>query len=144
MNKNKRIDNPRIKTVKSFGTKAQVENVSMRSMQELFFSAKRVEMGNFVNIMFLIFVTEKEHNFQTDENIALLQLKRNKKPKLSELTQAFFFYLLSLLSKYFAAKKKCGISATLIDVSFVAVVWSLHPTLSIPRWKESALCDETK
>ena len=91
MNKNKRIDNPRIKTVKSFGTKAQVENVSMRSMQELFFSAKRVEMGNFVNIMFLIFVTEKEHNFQTDENIALLQLKRNKKPKLSELTQAFFF-----------------------------------------------------
>ena len=29
-------------------------------------------------------------------------------------------------------------------VSFAAVVWSLHPTLSIPHWKENALCDETK
>ena len=27
-----------------------------------------------------IFATEKEHNFQTDENIALLHLKRKKKP----------------------------------------------------------------
>ena len=27
-----------------------------------------------------IFATEKEHNFQTDENIALLNLKRKKKP----------------------------------------------------------------
>ena len=35
-----------------------------------------------------IFATEKEHNFQTDENIALLHLKRKKK-NLSELTQVF-------------------------------------------------------
>ena len=27
-----------------------------------------------------IFATEKEHNFQTDENIAFLHLKRKKKP----------------------------------------------------------------
>ena len=42
-------------------------------MQELFFSARRLEMGHVMNVMFN-FVIEKEHNFQTDENIALLHL----------------------------------------------------------------------
>ena len=32
------------------------------------------------------FITEKEHDFQTDENIALLYLERKKKLNLSELT----------------------------------------------------------
>ena len=35
-------------------------------------------MGHYVPNVF-IFVTEKEHNSQTDENIALLHLKRKKK-----------------------------------------------------------------
>ena len=57
-----------------------------------------------------IFATEKEHNFQTDENIALLHLKRKKK-NLSELTQVF-----------------CGLFSPL-----AAVVSSRHTTPSIPR-----------
>ena len=72
-------------------------------MQELFFSARRLEMRHVMNLMFN-FVTEKEHNFQTDENIGLLHLNwERKKPNLSELTQVFFD-LFSLLSKYFKAK----------------------------------------
>ena len=43
----------------------------MRSMQKLFFSAWQVEMGHSV---FLIF-----HNFQKNENIALLHFNRKKK-----------------------------------------------------------------
>ena len=54
-----------------------------------------------------IFVTEKEHYFQMDENIALLHLQRKKeKPNLSELAKVFCG-LLSLLSQYFQAKTKC-------------------------------------
>ena len=48
----------------------------MRSMQELFFGWAgwdgTLRLPN-------VFVTEKEHNFQTDENIELLHLKRKKK-----------------------------------------------------------------
>ena len=87
-------------------------------------------------------MTEKEDNFQLDENIAFLHLKRNKKPNLSELTQVFCG-LLSLMSKYFEAKIEC-IGATLADVSFAAAVWSRHTTPSIHRRRESALRDETK
>ena len=48
-----------------------------------------------------IFMTEKENNFQTDQNIALLHLKSKEKSLiLSKLTQVFFV-LLSLLSKHF-------------------------------------------
>ena len=48
-------------------------------MQELFLSVRRVEMVHFVYQKF--FITEKEHNFRTDENIALLHpnMKRKKK-----------------------------------------------------------------
>ena len=59
-----------------------------------------VEMGHCVPNVF-IFVTEKEHNFQRNKNIASFQLKRKgKKPNLSVLTQAFCG-LLSLLSEDF-------------------------------------------
>ena len=50
-------------------------------------------MEHFVYLIFSIFVTEKDHNFQKNENIALL------KPSLSELTQVFC-RLFSFLSKY--------------------------------------------
>ena len=42
-----------------------------------------------------IFATEKEHNFQTDENIALLHLKRKKKTCLSS-HRYFVVYFLPL------------------------------------------------
>ena len=71
-------------------------------MQELFFSARRLEMGHVMNLMFN-FVTEKEHNFQTDENIALLHLNWERK-NLNYLSWQVFFDLFSLLSKYFKAK----------------------------------------
>ena len=54
-------------------------------------------MGHFVPNVF-IFVTGKEHNFQTNENITLLHLKKKKKKtNLSELTQVVCD-LFSLLS----------------------------------------------
>ena len=56
-------------------------------------------MGHCVPNVF-IFVTEKEHNSQTRENIALLHLRERKKPNLSEIIQVFCG-LLSMLSKYF-------------------------------------------
>ena len=48
-------------------------NIGVRSMKELIFSAGRVEMEcfHFCN-------KKKEHNFQTDENIALFLFKRKK------------------------------------------------------------------
>ena len=57
-------------------------------------------MGHCVPNVF-IFVIEKEHIFQKNENMALLHPKRKtkKKPNLSELTQVFCG-LLSLLPKY--------------------------------------------
>ena len=70
------------------------------------------------------------NNFQKNENIANLQLKRKKKPNLSKLTQ-LFCGLLSLLSKYFWAKIKC-ISTTLTVVSFAATVWPHHTMPYIP------------
>ena len=45
----------------------------------------------------LISVTEKKHNFQNNENIALLHLKIKKRQILSELAQVFCG-LLSLMS----------------------------------------------
>ena len=43
-----------------------------------------------------------------------------------------------------ASKQKIEcIGAALTVVSFAAVVWSRHTTPSIPRWRESALRDET-
>ena len=44
------------------------------------------------------FVTEKEQNFESDENIALPRPKKKKKTNLSELTEVFCG-LLSLLFK---------------------------------------------
>ena len=59
----------------------------MRSMQELFFGWAgwdgTLRLPN-------VFVTEKEHNFQTDENIELLHLKRKKK-KLIYLNSRRYF-----------------------------------------------------
>ena len=63
----------------------------MRSnkQQELFFWQWRGREGGLdetlrvPNDYVFIFATEKEHNFQTDENIALLHLKRKKKTCLS-------------------------------------------------------------
>ena len=44
-------------------------------------------MEHFVYLInVFIFITEKEHDFQTDENIALLHLERKTKLNLSELT----------------------------------------------------------
>ena len=62
----------------------------MHSMQDLFFLARWVEMVYYVPNV-LISATEKKHNFQNNENIALLHLNRKKKDK---------FYLNS--HKYFA------------------------------------------
>ena len=61
-------------------TKQQLTNlnISMRSMQKLFFGWAGCDGALFVRNVF-IFEKENEHNFQTDENIALLQLKRKKK-----------------------------------------------------------------
>ena len=64
--------------------------------------------------------------------------KTIKNPNLSELTQGFCG-LLSLLSKYFLAKRKC-IGAMLTIVSFEAVVWSCHTTSSIPCFRERTCC----
>ena len=47
-------------------------------MQKLFFGWAGCDGALFVRNVF-IFEKENEHNFQTDENIALLQLKRKKK-----------------------------------------------------------------
>ena len=66
-------------------------NWGMRSnkQQELFFWQWRGREGGLdetlrvPNDYVFIFATEKEHNFQTDENIALLHLKRKKKTCLS-------------------------------------------------------------
>ena len=98
----------------------------MRSnkQQELFFWQWRGREGGLdetlrvPNDYVFIFATEKEHNFQTDENIALLHLKRKKK-NLSELTQVF-----------------CGLFSSvplLLFSPLAAVVSSRHTTPSIPR-----------
>ena len=68
----------------------------MHSMQDLFFLARWVEMVYYVPNV-LISVTEKKHNFQNNENIALLHLKIKKRQILSELAQVFCG-LLSLMS----------------------------------------------
>ena len=48
------------------------------SMHELFFLVGWVKMGHCVPNVF-IFVIEKEHNFQKNENMALLHPKRKTK-----------------------------------------------------------------
>ena len=57
----------------SYDKKKNHNNRGVRSMKELIFSAGRVAMEcfHFCN-------KKKEHNFQTDENIALLLFKRKK------------------------------------------------------------------
>ena len=54
-----------------------LKNIGMRSMQDLFFLAGWVEMGQFVVLNVFVFVTEKSITFK-DENIA-----DRKKPNLS-------------------------------------------------------------
>ena len=108
------------------------QTYGMRCPQELFFRLGGLRWGT----LQIAFVTKKEHNFQTDENIALLNSKRKKKRLFfTELTQVFC----GLLSNYFYAKIKC-ISATLQYCCFL----SRHTTPFIPRWRENALRDETK
>ena len=59
-----------------------ISNIGMRSMQELFFSAVWVEMGQFEYLM-LPFLLPKRAYLSKNEDIA----ERQKKPNLSELTQ---------------------------------------------------------
>ena len=90
------------------------------------------------------FVTEKEHNFSNNENIALFLLNRKEKnPTLSDLTQVFCGSLSLLYKKKNLSEKKC-IGTTLTFVSFAAVVWSRPTTLSIPSSRASALRDVAK
>ena len=70
------------------------------------------------------------HNFQKSENIALHHFKRKKKNLI---------YLNS--HRYFVVC--CLYCLNTFVVSFAAVVWSRHTTPSIPRWRVSALRDET-
>ena len=51
------------------------QTYGMRCLQELFFRLGGLRWGT----LQIAFVTEKEHNFQADENIALLNSKRKKK-----------------------------------------------------------------
>ena len=72
-------------------------------MQEFFFFVWAALYGTCCEPNVLIFETEKEHKFQTDENIIFLFLRRNNKKKeidSSELTRVFWG-LLSLFSQYF-------------------------------------------
>ena len=70
------------------------------------------------------------HNFQKSENIALHHFKRKKKNLIYLNSHRYFVvYCLYCLNTFV--------------VSFAAVVWSRHTTPSIPRWRVSALRDET-
>ena len=80
----------------------------------------------------------KEHNFQTDENIALLYLKRKKKTNFSELTQVFCGYCLYCL---ITSKRKQNASVPHLLLFPVSSHNAMH---SPSRWRESAFRDETK
>ena len=70
-----------------------LKNIGMRSMQDLFFLAGWVEMGQFVVLHVFVFVTEKSITFKKRK-----YRRDRKKPNLSSLTQ-ILCDLLSLLSK---------------------------------------------
>ena len=55
-----------------------IKYIGMQRVQELFLLDGWVEVGQFVLLMFSIF-KEKEYNFQTNQNIALLYLHLRKK-----------------------------------------------------------------
>ena len=88
---------------------------------------------------FHFYIKKKEHNFQKNENFALLHISRKKNiPYLPELTKVFSVLL--SLSKDFYSKIKC-IGATLTVASFAAFVWSRHTTPSIPRRRPNNGCE---
>ena len=107
-------------------------------MQDLFFLAGWVEMGQFEYLMFSFLSPKKSINFKTGK----YHRKKKKNYNLSEFIR-ILCGLLSLLSEYFLVKMKC-IGATLTVVSLAAVVWSCHTTPSISFLRENALHDETK
>ena len=104
-------------------------NIGMCSMQELIFGW--VGWGRpLCEPYVFIFVTEKKHNFQKNENIVLLHVRERKK-SLNNLNLHKFFvvYCLYCLHTSEQKNKKCN-GATLNVFSFAAVVWSRHPTPS--------------
>ena len=111
-------------------------------MQELCFG--RVSRGGtFCEHNVFIFVTEKEQNFQKNETIALRHLKsKAKKTKFIWTHTGILWSIFSIVE--IPLIKNQMLCAKLTVVSFAAVVWSRHTTLSIPRWRESALRDVTK
>ena len=76
-----------------------------------------------------IFVTEKEHNFPMNENIAILHL-RERKQNLIYLNSDRYFVVYCLNAS--KQKLKC-IGATLAVFSLAAVVWSGYTTPPLPR-----------
>ena len=87
-----------------------------------------------------IFVTEKEHNFPMNENIAILHL-RERKQNLIYLNSDRYFVVYCLNAS--KQKLKC-IGATLAVFSLAAVVWSGYTTPPLPRWRKETLRDKTK
>ena len=111
----------------------------MRGVFELFL-AVCVEMRHFVYLTFSFFVTEKEHNFPMNENIAILHL-RERKQNLIYLNSDRYFVVYCLNAS--KQKLKC-IGATLAVFSLAAVVWSGYTTPPLPRWRKETLRDKTK
>ena len=70
------------------------------------------------------------HNFQKSENVALHHFKRKKKNLIYLNSHRYFLVC-------------CLYCLNTFVVSFADVVWSRHTTPSIPRWRVSALQDET-
>ena len=87
-----------------------------------------------------IFVTEKEHNFPMNENIAILHLRERKQNLIYLNSDRYFMVYCLNASKQ---KLKC-IGATLAVFSLAAVVWSGHTTPPLPRWRKGTLRDKTK
>ena len=86
-------------------------------------------MGHFVYLMsFFIFVTEKKQNFQKNDHIVLVYLRKKKKPNLSELTQVFC----GLLSLFCSIVKIKCISAMLCNCCLV----SSHNAIYFPLERE--------
>ena len=72
------------------------QNIDMRRNKSYTFGGGRGGLDETLRAPnVFIFATEKEHNFQTDENIALLYLKRKKKTCLSS-HRYFVVYFLPL------------------------------------------------
>ena len=94
-------------------------------MQELIFLAGWVEVGHCVpTCNVFIFVTEKKHNFQKNENNPLLHLKG----KINNSHGYFIVYCLYCLNTL--SKRKIHLfSAMLNVVSLAAIVWFRHTIL---------------